>query len=93
MKESALSRKILEELKKIGWAVKFHGSQFAERGVPDILACVEGRFFAVEVKSTAGRTTKIQRYQIRKIINAGGTVIVARSLDEVLEEIKKLTKA
>lgn len=52
-------------------------------GIPDIIACVDGRFYAFEVKTDIGRTTKLQDATIRKILDAGGTAVVVRSVDEV----------
>ena len=52
-------------------------------GTPDILACVRGRFVALEVKTPTGRLAPIQEHQLARIKEAGGVVAVVRSLDEV----------
>ena len=52
-------------------------------GIPDIIACIGGRFFAFEVKTESGRVTKLQEATIRKILAAGGIASVVRSVAEV----------
>ena len=52
-------------------------------GIPDIIACIGGQFFAFEVKTESGRATKLQEATIRKILAAGGIASVVRSVAEV----------
>lgn len=56
---------------------------YGTAGLPDIIACVNGRFVAFEVKAPSGKTTKLQEATIRKILKAGGVAAVIRSVDEV----------
>ena len=62
---------------------KEHGGQYGTAGIPDIIACIEGHFFAFEVKTEKGKPTALQTVTIRKILEAGGTAAVVRSVDEV----------
>lgn len=62
---------------------KEHGGMYGTAGIPDIIACVDGRFFAFEVKTETGKPTALQEATIRKILAAGGTAVVVRSVDEV----------
>ena len=60
-------------------------------GTSDILACIEGRFAAIEVKAGKDIVSALQYEKQRKIRAAGGYAIIARSLDDVamlIEEIK-----
>jgi hypothetical protein len=41
-------------------------------GTPDIIGCILGRFFAVEVKSALGTASVIQKYKLENIKKAGG---------------------
>jgi len=59
----------------------------ADRGAPDILACVNGKFMGFEIKGHRDRVTAIQAAQARRIIEAGGECFVVRSLDEFKEKI------
>lgn len=62
---------------------KEHGGMYGTAGIPDIIACVGGRFYGFEVKTEKGKPTALQEATIRKINAAGGTAAVVRSVDEV----------
>ena len=85
MNESAIVQSILRYLKTVPscFAWKTHGGMYSTAGIPDIIACVEGRFFAFEVKTAVSKATLLQEATIRKILAAGGTAAVVRSVDEV----------
>lgn len=55
------------------WYIKYWaGAQFTKEGIPDILACINGYFFGIEVKANTGKPTLIQLVNLRKIREAGG---------------------
>ncbi len=85
MKEADIVKAILRYLKTVPkcffW--KEHGGMYGTAGIPDIIACINGRFYGFEVKTEDGRPTKLQESTIRKITNAGGIALVVRSVDEV----------
>ena len=56
---------------------------YGTAGIPDIIACIDGHFYGFEVKNEIGKPTKLQETTIRKILAAGGTALVVRSVDEV----------
>ena len=56
---------------------------YGTAGIPDIIACINGKFYAFEVKTAIGKTTALQDATIRKIISCGGHAYVVRSVDEV----------
>lgn len=56
---------------------------YGTAGVPDIIACIDGAFYAFEVKTEIGKPTALQEATIRKIRAAGGTAVVVRSVDDV----------
>ena len=58
------------------WYVKFFANRMTRTGVPDILACVNGRFVAIEVKAQNGKPSDLQVYNIKKIREAGGISII-----------------
>ena len=74
-----------------GWWIKIHGgSNNPSTGVPDLLACINGTFVAVEVKrSSGGVVSAIQLEQIKRINKAGGVAFVAESLKTVKDELTK----
>lgn len=49
---------------------------YGRSGVPDIIGCYKGRFFAIECKAGKNTTTKLQELEIDKVNNAGGTAWV-----------------
>ena len=59
-----------------------------ERGIPDIVCCKDGRFIALEVKRPGEHMTPIQMAQMRRVNEAGGTVYVVHSVEEVKEILK-----
>ena len=85
MKETDIARAILDYLKTVPgcFAWKEHGGMYGTAGIPDIICCMGGRFLAFEVKTQTGKVTKLQESTMRKIIAAGGTALVVRSVDEV----------
>lgn len=49
---------------------------YGRSGIPDIVGCYKGFFFAVECKAGRGTTTALQEKELRKIREAGGTAFV-----------------
>ena len=85
MKENDIVKSILKYLKTVPhcFAWKEHGGMYGTAGIPDIIACIDGGFYAFEVKTDTGKTTALQDATIKKILSAGGTSMVVRSADEV----------
>jgi len=82
MLERNIQKTIIKELEKRGcWVVKTISSN--KRGTPDILACCDGQFYAVEVKQPGKKATRMQEYQLTKIRDAGGVAIVASSIGDL----------
>lgn len=95
MKEKPFENKVKKLLEKNGaWFVKFFANGFTKRGVPDLLACVNGRFLAIEVKGDDGAPTDLQLYNLALITKAGGYGVVAypedfQSLSELVEALTR----
>ncbi len=85
MKERKIVKAIMAYLKTVPgcFCWKEHGGMFGTAGIPDIIACIGGRFYGFEVKTETGKPTKLQEAVMRKINAAGGTALVVRSVDEV----------
>ena len=85
MKEVDIVKAIMRYLKTVPecFCCKEHGGMYGTAGIPDIIACIGGHFYGFEVKAEGGRPTKLQEATIRKILAAGGTALVVRSVDEV----------
>ena len=52
------------------------GTVYGRRGVPDIVGCMDGRFFAIEVKAGKNKPTKLQLLEHDAIRATGGVVLV-----------------
>ena len=85
--EKLFENKVKAYLDQIGaWHIKYWaGSQFTKSGVPDILACINGHFVAIEVKAQNGKPSKLQLYTIYQICKSGG---FAR-FKEFIENLKR----
>lgn len=93
--ETLFKEKVKRGLRQLEncWHVKTH--QKAVRGTPDILACINGRFVALELKKTQHEEpTELQKYNIAKIIRCKGIGLFPspETWDKDLMLLKKLTK-
>lgn len=57
-------------------------------GVPDIIACIEGRFWGIEVKRLGKEPTVLQARRIQEIEDAGG-LAVAGTAEVVIGRIEQ----
>ena len=85
MKESSIVKAILKYLNIMPecFAWKEHGGMYGTAGIPDIIACIGGKFYGFEVKTERGKPTALQEAAMRKIRLAGGIAAVVRSVDDV----------
>ena len=101
MKEADLQKQTLEwfSLQRDCFAIRIntqgvplHGREGYRpspmRGVADILACVSGRFLAIELKSDRGRLSEEQKFFLERVQIAGGFAMEARSLDEIIQMVE-----
>jgi len=91
MAEKELVAKILRYLKTVPgcFTWKEHGGMYGTAGLPDIIACIGGRFFAFEVKMPGNDPTKLQAATIDKILAAGGVAMTVRSVGEVRAALRQ----
>lgn len=92
MKEKDIVAAILRLLKKTPdcFAWKEHGSMYSTAGIPDIIACIGGRFVAFEVKVPRNKLTKLQEITIQKIKDAKGQAFMVTSAAEVAAILKEM---
>lgn len=69
-----------------------HQSMYSSKGIPDIIGCYRGVFFAIEVKTETGKTTKLQDIELAKIADADGIseVIYGKDKNKMLAICKEL---
>ena len=74
MKETPFKEKVEKLLKeKEAWFIKYWaGSKFTKEGMPDMFACIYGRFYGLELKGDGGRPKLLQLVTLRDIRKAGG---------------------
>lgn len=59
------------------WYVKYWGGGgYTRKGVPDLLACCNGVFVAIELKAPKGRPTDLQIRELHRIRDSGGIAIL-----------------
>lgn len=74
-KVKAKITKILREESVYYFFPATHG--YGRSGVPDIVACVNGYFLAIECKAGRNKPTALQVHEIESIRMAGGVAVVA----------------
>lgn len=92
-RESRISGDIITELRKAGaFAFKIHGGPMMMVGLPDIIACVDGRFVAFETKTPEKRkNVSVAQERIHDLIRrAGGVAQVVCGPAEALACIAEL---
>jgi Holliday junction resolvase len=87
--ESKVKDKVKKLLKECGaYYTMPVASGYGNAGVPDILACLKGRFIGIECKANGGKPTALQLSNLKQIKEAGGvSVIVDETSLDVFEEI------
>ena len=90
-KEQDIQTKIMDYITSIGGLpIKFNNiGIYAKAGVSDILACIKGKFVAIEVKKPGNKPSKLQENFINGINSIGGIAFWADNLDDVKEQIKR----
>ena len=63
---------------------------YGTAGIPDIIACINGRFVAFEVKTPTGKLSRLQEITIEKIRDAGGMAYKVTSAAEVASILSEL---
>lgn len=81
--EARLVRKIKEHVTaRGGFIFKIHGSSTMMAGLPDLIVCYRGVFLGIEAKCPGNKPSKVQLLVHTKIARAGGTAIVAYSVQD-----------
>jgi Holliday junction resolvase len=90
--ESKVKTKIHAILKAHGaYAVNYIGGISANNGTPDILACLNGRFIAIEAKAGKNKPTDLQTLNLKRIDEAGGLALVIN--EENLNQLEFILEA
>lgn len=89
MLEQKIQTKILQWLEKQGYyATKIIVA--SKNGESDIHCCANGKFVVIEVKQPGKTANPLQLYKQRRVLAAGGKVLVADNLDTVKKFFNEL---
>jgi hypothetical protein len=88
-RERSIRKEIMRAIRQLPgvYAFPYPGTIMGVNGIPDIIGARYGRAFAVEVKTTRGRVSKVQEITMAAMQRAGWRVGVARSKEEALRII------
>ena len=91
-KEQDIQASIMNYISSIGGLpVKFNNMGiYAKAGVSDILACIKGRFVAIEVKRPGKKPSDLQERFLDAINTIGGLAFWADNLQDVKDKLKEL---
>ena len=81
-------RKYLEE--RGAWVLKTWGGGMQRSGIPDLLVCLKGIFFGIELKADKGKPSDLQRWNVSEINRSGGIGIILYPAG--FEEFRKLVE-
>ena len=94
-KESAVQKALVDAILKDfpgAYVRKIAQSMYSHNGIPDLIGCINGNFFAVEVKTEKGRPSRLQDYEIKLIKEAGGTALICYGKDAIPAIVMELHK-
>lgn len=75
--EGAVKEKVTKILKELNaYSCKPVTGGYGSSGVPDILACYQGRFIGIECKAKGNQPTALQIHNLAQIKRAGGIALV-----------------
>jgi hypothetical protein len=94
--EKQFERKVkgwLNQLKQEGQPIKFikiWGGGYQKAGVPDLICCINGIYFEVELKSSTGRPTELQKHNIKltNAVNGIGIILYPEGFNEFKNIVK-----
>ncbi len=93
MTEKQFETKVKKFLKSHDiWFIKIWGGGFQRAGIPDIIACINGKFVAIELKGPTGKPTPLQEYNIARIneCNGIGLILYPHQFSKFKELVKNL---
>jgi len=89
MRESKLQQECVKYLKSKGiYYINIYGSGRTAKGAPDIIACINGKFVAFELKVEDGVIAPSQRIHEKNIRKSGGYHFYPRSLEEFIKAVR-----
>lgn len=86
-------KKYLESLPNT-YYFKYWAGPYSKSGIPDIIACVNGRFVAIEVKAENGHPSELQKRNIRLIQESNGyaCIVYPKDFESLKNELKAIVE-
>lgn len=85
--EAKVKKRVVNVLKENGAYYFFPATGgYGRSGVPDIVGCYRGVFFAIECKAGSNKPTALQEAEMRKIREANGITLVVN--EENIDDVK-----
>ena len=94
MTENQFQTKVIKYLRGKGhYVLNIAGSSQERKGTPDLIVCINGAFYGIELKCKGNRPSPLQLHALEEINKAGGHGIVLyenqweefkKSIDEIL---------
>lgn len=84
--EKKVKNLVVKQLKEVGAYYFFPATGgYGRSGVPDVVGCWKGKFFAIECKAGNNTTTALQELELKKIQEVGGVawVVNEQNIDSV----------
>ena len=83
--------RVLKKLRELPNSYFYKANDRTTAGIPDIIGCIAGIFFAFELK-TKSKVSPIQAYHLRKIEDAGGQsfVVTPENWPKIYVFLKKI---
>ena len=66
------------------------GGSGSKPGDPDLIACIDGNFVGIEVKTAGGRQSPIQKKREEEIIASGGRYVIVRRMEDIEQLIEMI---
>lgn len=96
-KEKVFENQIKAFLKALPktWFFKYWAGPYSKSGIPDIIACVNGHFVAIEVKAETGHASELQNRNIRLIQESEGyaCIVYPKDFERLKKELRELCQS
>jgi Holliday junction resolvase len=95
MKESEVQKKLMQRIVATFPGIylrKIAQGAYSRGGILDLVGCLNGKFFSIEVKTADGNLSKLQELEIKEITNAKGLALVcydATDFDYIITRLKE----
>lgn len=77
------------------WYFKVWSGPYSKSGIPDIIACINGHFVAIEVKAENGHASELQKRNIRLINECNGIayIVYPKDFENLKERLIELCRS